>query len=90
MYAGNNEDYQVAEAEGLKWNSNDGDAENWLRGTFPARYIYDSEKLLPEMVKKVVKGRSIIRGVGGLGWGLMIRMLGIFISGMVCPLERHL
>ena len=69
MYAGNNEDYQVAEAEGLEWNSNDGDTENWLRGTFPARYIYDSEKLLPEMVKKVVKGTEYHLGSrwGGLG-----------------------
>jgi beta-mannosidase len=48
IYAGNNEDYQVAESEGLTYNYEDKDPENWLATDFPARYIY--EKLLPEVV----------------------------------------
>lgn len=48
IYAGNNEDYQVQESEGLTYNFEDKDPENWLKTNFPARYIY--EKLLPEVV----------------------------------------
>ena len=48
LYAGNNEDYQVAESEGLTYNYEDKDPENWLKTDFPARYIY--EKLLPDVV----------------------------------------
>ena len=48
IYAGNNEDYQVQEQQGLTYNYEDKDPENWLKTDFPARYIY--EKLLPEVV----------------------------------------
>ncbi|CAG8145479.1 unnamed protein product [Penicillium salamii] len=48
LYAGNNEDYQVAESEGLTYNYEDKDPASWLKTDFPARYIY--EKLLPEVV----------------------------------------
>ncbi|KAJ5180934.1 Glycoside hydrolase family 2 immunoglobulin-like beta-sandwich [Penicillium capsulatum] len=48
IFVGNNEDYQVQESEGLTYNYDDKDPENWLRTDFPARYIY--EKLLPEVV----------------------------------------
>jgi beta-mannosidase len=54
VYAGNNEDYQLAEAEGLDWVPGDQDSRNWLGGTFPARYVY--EKVLPEVVARVVPG----------------------------------
>jgi beta-mannosidase len=48
LYAGNNEDYQVQESEGLTYNYEDKDPQSWLKTDFPARYIY--EKLLPEVV----------------------------------------
>ena len=54
LFAGNNEDYQIAEAEGLKWDSRDKDPEHWLETDFPARYIY--EKLLPELVGRYAPG----------------------------------
>ena len=55
LYAGNNEDYQLAEAEGLGWDPRDrGDPEKWLKGGFPGRYVY--EKVLPEVVTKWVPG----------------------------------
>jgi beta-mannosidase len=47
LLAGNNEDYQLAEAS-LGWDPSDTDPESWLTTTFPARYIY--EKLLPDIV----------------------------------------
>ena len=67
LYAGNNEDYQLAEAEGLEWDPEDKDEEKWLRGTFPARYLY--ERLLPDMVKRVVPGVAYHPGSpwGGVG-----------------------
>ncbi|KAJ6147195.1 hypothetical protein N7497_009177 [Penicillium chrysogenum] len=54
LYAGNNEDYQVAESEGLTYNYEDKDPENWLKTDFPARYIY--EKLLPDVVAEYSPG----------------------------------
>lgn len=45
-----NEDYQIAEAEKLDWHPKDRNPEDWLKGTFPARYIY--EHILPRIVKK--------------------------------------
>lgn len=48
IYVGNNEDYQVQEAEGLTYDFEDKDPQSWLKTDFPARYIY--EKLLPEVV----------------------------------------
>ena len=48
IFAGNNEDYQVAEANGLEWDPSDDDPDHWLNTNFPARYLY--EKLLPDLV----------------------------------------
>ena len=48
IWAGNNEDYQYREVENLDYDLHDHNPENWLRSSFPARYIY--EKLLPEVV----------------------------------------
>ena len=53
LYAGNNEDYQVAEFHKLEYDIEDKDPESWLRldserSTFPARYIY--EYLLPRIL----------------------------------------
>ncbi|KAL4892850.1 beta-mannosidase B [Aspergillus ambiguus] len=50
VYVGNNEDYQVQEQQGLTYNFEDKDPQNWLKTDFPARYIY--EKILPEVVEK--------------------------------------
>ena len=50
IYAGNNEDYQCQEQNGLTYNYEDKNPENWLKTDFPARYIY--EKLLPDAVEK--------------------------------------
>ncbi|PGH10170.1 hypothetical protein AJ79_05525 [Helicocarpus griseus UAMH5409] len=52
IWAGNNEDYQYAESENLEWDPNDTDPANWLKSTFPARYIY--EKLLVDVTKELV------------------------------------
>ncbi|EEP82715.1 conserved hypothetical protein [Uncinocarpus reesii 1704] len=49
IWAGNNEDYQYAESEKLGYNPSDQDPSNWLKSTFPARYIY--EKLLADVMK---------------------------------------
>lgn len=45
-----NEDYCIAEADKLDWEPTNKNPEDWLSGTFPARYIY--EKILPEVVKR--------------------------------------
>ncbi|THW14937.1 putative beta-mannosidase [Aureobasidium pullulans] len=62
IYAGNNEDYQVQEQCGLKYDYADKNPENWLKTDFPARYIYEkasqrdlhrmtnSLQILPEVV----------------------------------------
>lgn len=55
VYAGNNEDYQIAEEAHLKWDPNDTDFENC---EFPARAYY--EKILPEILGRIVPG-SIYR-----------------------------
>lgn len=47
IYAGNNEDYQVAEQCGLEYDPKDNSGD-YLKTTFPARHIY--EILLPELV----------------------------------------
>lgn len=49
LFAGNNEDYQVAEQCGLEWNPKD-IRENYSDTNFPARTIY--EHTLPDMMKK--------------------------------------
>ena len=41
MYAGNNEDYQVQESAGLKYDYSAKDPQSWLKTDFPARYIYE-------------------------------------------------
>ena len=48
VYVGNNEDYQIQEQEGLTYDYEDKDPQQWLQTDFPARVIY--EKLLPEVV----------------------------------------
>lgn len=48
IFAGNNEDYQVQEACKLEYNYEDKNEENWLKSSFPARYIYES--LLPKVM----------------------------------------
>ncbi|RJE26160.1 hypothetical protein PHISCL_01510 [Aspergillus sclerotialis] len=50
IWAGNNEDYQVQEQEGLEYNFEDKDPQSWLKSNFPARYIY--EKILPDVMQK--------------------------------------
>ncbi|KAI5807728.1 family 2 glycosyl hydrolase [Peziza echinospora] len=52
IYAGNNEDYQYMESEALEYDPADANPDNWLKTTFPARYIY--EKLLVDVTKKLV------------------------------------
>jgi beta-mannosidase len=54
LFAGNNEDYQVAESASLGWDPSEKDPEKWLKSNFPARYIY--EKLLPEVVSEHAPG----------------------------------
>lgn len=54
IWSGNNEDYQYRESEKLEYDPNDLDPENWLRTTFPARYIY--EKILVEVTNELVPG----------------------------------
>lgn len=49
LWAGNNEDYQYRESENLEYDPDDKNSENWLKTSFPARYIY--EKLLPDVMK---------------------------------------
>lgn len=49
MFAGNNEDYQVAESAKLTYEYADKNPENWLKTDFPARYIYES--LLPDVIR---------------------------------------
>jgi beta-mannosidase len=54
LFAGNNEDYQLAEMTPLEYDPMDLNPEHWLTTTFPARYIY--EKILPELVAKHAPG----------------------------------
>lgn len=49
IFAGNNEDYQVAESSNLTYKYSDKNPENWLKTNFPARYIYES--LLPDIMR---------------------------------------
>jgi len=46
IWAGNNEDYQWQESEGLTYDYENKDVESWLKTDFPARYIY--EKVLAD------------------------------------------
>lgn len=52
IYAGNNEDYQYQESEGLTCDVNDKDPQSWLKSDFPARYIY--EHLLSQVCQDLV------------------------------------
>ena len=54
LWAGNNEDYQYAESEGLEYDRTNTKPESWLKSTFPARYIY--EKILLDITKELVPG----------------------------------
>ncbi|UNI21799.1 Beta-mannosidase [Purpureocillium takamizusanense] len=49
IYAGNNEDYQVAEMLKLDWDPNDHSGD-WTKSNFPARTIY--ETILPAVVSE--------------------------------------
>jgi beta-mannosidase len=50
IWAGNNEDYQVQEQEGLDYDFEEKDPQRWLQTNFPARYIY--EKLLSDVMSQ--------------------------------------
>ncbi|KAI9730755.1 MAG: Beta-mannosidase B [Cirrosporium novae-zelandiae] len=52
IYAGNNEDYQYQESEGLTYDPGNHDSKSWLKTDFPARYIY--EKVLVDVTKELV------------------------------------
>ena len=52
IWAGNNEDYQYQESEGLTYDFENKDAESWLKTDFPARYIY--EKVLADVCKALI------------------------------------
>ncbi|KAH6900460.1 family 2 glycosyl hydrolase [Thelonectria olida] len=52
IWAGNNEDYQVAESSNLTYDFDNKDAESWLKTDFPARYIY--EKVLADVCKELI------------------------------------
>lgn len=52
IWAGNNEDYQYQESEGLTYDYENKDAESWLKTDFPARYIY--EKVLADVCAELI------------------------------------
>ncbi|KAK1245694.1 hypothetical protein MKX07_004763 [Trichoderma sp. CBMAI-0711] len=52
IYAGNNEDYQFQESEGLTYDVQDKNPQSWLKSDFPARYIY--EHLLVQVCQELV------------------------------------
>ena len=56
IWAGNNEDYLFAELFNTTYDKTDSDPENWLKSTFPARYIY--EKILPDMCATLIPDTS--------------------------------
>ncbi|RFU33987.1 hypothetical protein B7463_g2352, partial [Scytalidium lignicola] len=51
-WCGNNEDYLFAELFHTTYDIKDSNPENWLKTTFPGRYMY--EKMLPEICEKLV------------------------------------
>ncbi|EGW33675.1 beta-mannosidase precursor [Spathaspora passalidarum NRRL Y-27907] len=63
IYAGNNEDYQVAEQCGLEWDPSDLSGD-YSHTTFPARTIY--ENTLPKLVQKL---QSDVPYHPGSPWG---------------------
>jgi beta-mannosidase len=52
IWAGNNEDYQYQEQQGLTYEYENKDAESWLKTDFPARYIY--EKVLADACSALI------------------------------------
>ncbi|KAL9100911.1 MAG: hypothetical protein Q9163_003771 [Psora crenata] len=56
LWAGNNEDYQYAESEGLDYDPANKQPHSWLNTNFPARYIY--EKILADVTLKLVPDTS--------------------------------
>lgn len=51
IWAGNNEDYQIQERYDLDYDyEGDKDPQSWLKGSFPARYIYEHQ--LPTIVQE--------------------------------------
>ena len=54
IWAGNNEDYQIAEDNNLEYHPQDNDPQRWLESNFPARYIY--EKLLKDVMLEHAPG----------------------------------
>ncbi|KAI5467514.1 family 2 glycosyl hydrolase [Mariannaea sp. PMI_226] len=52
IWAGNNEDYQVAESSNLSWDPENQEPETWLKTEFPARYIY--EKVLADVCSDLI------------------------------------
>lgn len=52
IWAGNNEDYQYQEQEGLTYDFDNKDPESWLKTDFPARYIY--EKVLSDVCSTLI------------------------------------
>ena len=52
LWAGNNEDYQYAESEGLGYVPGEESQDKWLESTFPARFIY--EKILADVTAELV------------------------------------
>jgi beta-mannosidase len=67
IWAGNNEDYQVQEAEKLEYDEKDRKPESWLKSSFPARYIY--EKVLSDVCKRWIPDTyySFSSPIGGKG-----------------------
>ncbi|TVY81447.1 Beta-mannosidase B [Lachnellula suecica] len=51
IWAGNNEDYMLAERWGWDYNPDDNNPENWAKTNFPARLIY--ERTLPEVCERL-------------------------------------
>jgi beta-mannosidase len=58
IWAGNNEDYQLANLGGWVWDSTDEGP--WDDTTFPARLIY--EKLLPDVIERLGRDVPYVRG----------------------------
>jgi beta-mannosidase len=54
IFAGNNEDYQVAESATLSYDYSNRNPDDWLKTDFPARYIY--ECLLPDIIRAECPG----------------------------------
>ncbi|KAI7968895.1 hypothetical protein EIK77_007590 [Talaromyces pinophilus] len=48
---GNNEDYLFAELFNTEYDKKDSNPDNWLKSTFPGRYIY--EIVLPELFQRL-------------------------------------